>query len=408
MQNITRNSYSLFQRKTPKVSQQRILSAIRKNLVEAGIIEKDGECDDAGLIKLFYTQVTSEKLSGGETFAAYLARFWDWNSDYVKGRRERKKTIGKTHVDSCLALVRLHIAPYFKDTLLCDITTKSLEDFMRSFPRRDDDPKNGYSRRTINGIMKVIKVALKHAARLDLLPKNPAEKIELLSNDTRERGILTPAELERLFRLEWGDERGKIAAILAASSGMRLGEITGLQIENLDFERNIIHVLHSYSAYEKRIKGTKSGKPRMIFTDPFILRMLAYLHAKNPHNNSYIFYGTEADKPVTANTMEHLTEKALADIFGEDVKLAHFPLDDPFEGETFFTLQGGSLAIDFLTGDTPNAAQEIHSARLTLRFESPNGTGGTLDYSLSTLIPRKVISRMLLENIDLMAAASDE
>jgi integrase len=168
--------------------------------------------------------------------------------------------------------------------------------------------------------MKVIKVALKHAARLDLLPKNPAEKIELLSNDTRERGILTPAELERLFRLEWGDERGKIAAILAASSGMRLGEITGLQIENLDFERNIIHVLHSYSAYEKRIKGTKSGKPRMIFTDPFILRMLAYLHAKNPHNNSYIFYGTEADKPVTANTMEHLTEKALADIFGEDVR----------------------------------------------------------------------------------------
>jgi hypothetical protein len=91
-----------------------------------------------------------------------------------------------------------------------------------------------------------------------------------------------------------------------------------------------------------------------------------------------------------------------------DVKLAHFPLDDPFEGETFFTLQGGSLAIDFLTGDTPDAAQEIHSARLTLRFESPNGTGGTLDYSLSTLIPRKVISRMLLENIDLMAAASDE
>jgi integrase len=312
------------ERKTPKVSQQRILMAIQKYLVETEAVKKEAICEDAELIKLFYTKVTSEKIAGGETLVDYLYRFWDWNGDYVRDRKERKKTIGLKHVSSCLTHIKLHIEPYFKDTLLCDITTKSLEGFMRSIPRRDDDPKNGYSRRSINGMMKVIKVAMKHAARLDIITKNPAEKIELLADDTRMRGVLAPGELERLFKLQWSDERGKTAAIVAATSGMRLGEIVAMQIENLDFERNIIHVLHSYSAKEHRIKETKTGKTRVIFTDPYILRMLASLHAKNPWQSSFIFYGLESDKPIREETLEKYTEKALAEVFSEDIRESFF------------------------------------------------------------------------------------
>lgn len=308
------------ERNTPKISQQRILTAIRKSLIENGTIKKEDNHEDSELIKLFYTKVTNDKMSGGETFVDYLNRFWDWNGDYVRSRHERKKSIGQKYVDSCLTHIKLHIAPYFKDMLLSDITTKSLDDFMRSIPRRDDDPKNGYSRRSINGMMKVIKVALKHAVRLDIIPRNPADKIELLADDTLERGILSPAELERLFNLKWCDERGKIAAILAAVSGMRIGEIVALQIENIDLERNIIHVLHSYSSKERKIKGTKTGKSRIIFTDPLILQMLVYLHTKNPYQSSFIFYGLESDKPIRVETLEKYTEKALAEIFGDDVR----------------------------------------------------------------------------------------
>jgi integrase len=191
---------------------------------------------------------------------------------------------------------------------------------MRSVPRRDDDPKNGYSRRSINGMIKVIKVALKHAVRLDIIPKNPADKIELLADDTRERGIINPVEIERLFSIKWCDERGKIAAILATVSGMRLGEIIALQIENLDLDRNIIHVLHSYASKERKVKGTKSGKPRIIFTDPYLLKILLYLHSKNPYQTSFIFYGLEADKPIREETLEKYTEKALGEVFGEDFR----------------------------------------------------------------------------------------
>jgi len=123
---------------------------------------------------------------------------------------------------------------------------------MRSFPRRDTDPQNGYSMSTINLVMKVIKKALKEAVRLEILPRDPSAGIEMLSEDTEERGILTPDEVAELFQLDWTDERSKIASILGAVSGMRLSEIVGLRIECVNMDKNVILVNRSYSYYEKR------------------------------------------------------------------------------------------------------------------------------------------------------------
>jgi integrase len=193
---------------------------------------------------------------------------------------------------------------------------------MKSIPRRDADPENGYARRTINVIMKLIKKALKEAVRLEILPRNPADGVELLADDRRERGILAPAELERLFRLDWPDERSKTAAILASVSGMRISEITALRIEDLDTERQLIHLRHSYSVYEKRLKGTKNEKSRFIYTDSSILNLLLELRGKTPFQSPFVFWGIEPGKPMRYETIEAHLEKMLAVLMGEHLKTA--------------------------------------------------------------------------------------
>jgi len=310
------------QKKDFKATKNRLIGAITKYLEDCGIIKKGEKHEVGEIIKLFYTQVTNQQMSSGETFVDYLYRFWDWNGDYVQGRLERGKSIGKKYVDDCYSKIKRHIEPYFKDILLCDITTNALEQFMRAIPRRDEDPENGYSRRTINIIMKLIKKAFKEATRLEIIPRNPADKIELLADDRRERGILSPTELDRLFKLEWPDERSKTAAILASVSGMRISEIIGLRIDELDMERKVIHVRHSFSAYEKRIKGTKNEKPRFIYTHSSILNMLSELHRKNPWKNSFIFWGINPDKPMNYETIESHLEKTLALTMGNLLKTA--------------------------------------------------------------------------------------
>jgi len=308
------------QKKDLKATKNRLMGAIAKYLEDCEIVKK-GENRDAGeIIKLFYTQVTNMQMSSGERFVDYLHRFWDWDGDYVQGRLERGRTIGRKYVSDCRSKINRLIEPYFKDTLLSDITTNTLEQFMKSIPRRDVDPENGYARRTINIAMKLIKKALKEAVRLEIIPRNPADRIELLADDPRERGILTPAELERLFQLEWPDERSKTAAILGSVSGMRISEITGLRIDDLDMERQVIYVKHSFSVYEQRLKGTKNEKPRFIYTDASILNLLSELHRKNPWQNSFVFWGTKPDKPMRYETIEAHLDKTLAALMGERLK----------------------------------------------------------------------------------------
>jgi integrase len=307
-------------KKDLKTTKNRLIGAIGKYLEDCEVIKKGETCDTGEIIKLFYTQVTNAQMSSGEGFVAYLYRFWDWGGNYVQDKLERGERIGRRYVDCCKTRITLHIEPYFKDLPLCDVTTVLLEQFMRSLPRRDVDPKNGYSKSTINQIMKVIKKPLKEAVRLRILPRNPADGIALLREDTEERGILTTTELAELFRLEWPDERSKTASILAAVSGMRISEVTALRLDDIDTVRNTIHVKYSYTLYEKKMKDTKTGKARTLYTDPSIIQMLLELYKKNPYQNYFIFWGIDPNAPMRMDTIEGHLEKALGVLLGKEIR----------------------------------------------------------------------------------------
>jgi hypothetical protein len=77
-------------------------------------------------------------------------------------------------------------------------------------------------------------------------------------------------------------------------------------------------VERSYSHYEKRLKGTKTEKSRIIYTDSAILKLLTDLYNKNPHGDSYIFYGLEQNIPIRSDTVEKHLEKMLAFLFGTE------------------------------------------------------------------------------------------
>ena len=70
----------------------------------------------------------------GERLVDSIVRFLDWNGDYVQGRLERGKRIGKRYVDGCQTKIRTHIKPFFRDTLLCDVNTSLLEQLCAPFP----------------------------------------------------------------------------------------------------------------------------------------------------------------------------------------------------------------------------------------------------------------------------------
>jgi integrase len=107
---------------------------------------------------------------------------------------------------------------------------------------------------------------------------------------------------------------------LAAVSGLRISKITAIRLDDIDTRRNTIFIQYSYTIYEKRMKDTKTGKPRVIYTDPAIIQMLLRLYEKNPYQNYFIFWGVDPNAPMRMDIIEGHLKKALASLLGKPVR----------------------------------------------------------------------------------------
>jgi integrase len=78
------------------------------------------------------------------------------------------------------------------------------------------------------------------------------------------------------------------------STGLRIGEIIALQVE--DIGQNFISVKHSYSRFDG-LKTTKTDEARLVPLIPEIRDALLQLGSNNPHDNRFIFFCEKPNKP---------------------------------------------------------------------------------------------------------------
>lgn len=86
-----------------------------------------------------------------------------------------------------------------------------------------------------------IHLALKYAVKADLIPTNPADKVDLPKIKKYEATFYSKEELEKLFEAFKGD-RMELVVYIAAFYGLRRSEIIGLKWDAIDFNRKTIAV----------------------------------------------------------------------------------------------------------------------------------------------------------------------
>jgi len=150
---------------------------------------------------------------------------------------------------------------------------------------------------SINKIMLGGNVALSWAFREGYIAVNPTEKLMRFSGAPEKRGILTPAEAEAIFKLNWKDKRAYVGNLFACTTGLRAGEV--LAIRKSDIGGKYLNVEHSWSKFDG-LKATKTNEPRKVNLYPEVRKKLMELLAENPHKseNPYIFYGLYENQPV--------------------------------------------------------------------------------------------------------------
>ncbi len=106
--------------------------------------------------------------------------------------------------------------------------------------------KNGYSANTIKLYHNLIHPALELAVDSDIIRKNPAKDCKKgIGGAKKERTALTIAQQEALLDFVKNSSRYKAyypMLVLALSTALRVGELTGLRWADVDFKQGIIHI----------------------------------------------------------------------------------------------------------------------------------------------------------------------
>jgi integrase len=116
-----------------------------------------------------------------------------------------------------------------------------------------------------------------------------------LAEDQKSRKILTPEEVRKFFAQKM-DERFLGINLLAATTGMRLGECRGLLAENV--HEDWIDIVWNWQDREG-LKKPKWGSSRAVPIPPRTYEALHQLIEKNPWKSGFVFYGEDAAKPIS-------------------------------------------------------------------------------------------------------------
>ncbi len=154
--------------------------------------------------------------------------------------------------------VEKHLAPAFERVPLAKLRPLHVQDYIdRALASGRCDKKGGLSTTTVRHHYGVLREALNHALRLQLIATNPAMAVRPPRYVRQETNVLTEAQTAQLLRAAEGRDL-YAALVVATCTGARRGELLGLRWEDVDLQTGMLTI-------RRALQATKSG---LTFKEP--------------------------------------------------------------------------------------------------------------------------------------------
>lgn len=174
-----------------------------------------------------------DSILAGNTIQEYTVE--EWYLCWIRNFKET--TVKKGTLDSYNCMFRFYIRPFLGTIKLKNLGSAEIQSFYNELA------KNDYSKSTITLIHALMTNLFRYAYRMGLVEKNPMEMVILpRARKKQTRRVLSRDEQNLLLSYLKGKEIEMLVTV-ALATGMRLGELTGLTWNNVDFKNNEIHVL---------------------------------------------------------------------------------------------------------------------------------------------------------------------
>jgi len=227
---------------------------------------------------------------------------------------------GRSMTRSTLSIRRTamveHIFPHLGNTPIYFINYATINKWLIELPETDH-----VSRTTANTYKDTLRCILGQAVRDGIISKNPCIGVESLGNDTKIRKAFNLKEARAIIGTpeDWKNPLVRSMCILAATTGMRMGEIRALRAENLYVDTVVIKA--SYSNIDG-YKLPKNGKERMAPLPPGVYEEVTRFTKRS----GYLFRLFMDDKPVSAGWVDRALNERMKEL--------------GIEGKTFHSFRG--------------------------------------------------------------------
>jgi integrase len=238
---------------------------------------------------------TAATSSSGLPTAAFSGFARIWVEQYVRVNCK------PSHIRRYEGVVRAHLVPYFQDRLLTDISAYDVEAFRAALIAHGTlGGHRPYAPKTLNNYTSTLSSMLDAAVRWGYLNANPCRRVRLLRIPPREMRFWT-AEQTRVFldKVQVMEPQWFPFFLTGFRTGMRLGELFGLQWGDIDFTQRRICVRRS--VYKDEFVSPKNNKVRWIpMTSDLERTLSAAKHLKGD-----LVFSRPDGTPLTRDIVKH-------------------------------------------------------------------------------------------------------
>lgn len=229
-----------------------------------GGFKTEEEAELAKLEKIIEIKKGLYKPDSKMTVAEYLD-FWLDNYSKVKHRLT-------TYITN-RELITKRIIPVLGDIKLINLTADHIEKFLGELS------KKGYSSSYVHGIFRVLRRAIRMAHyKWELIPTDIMKKVEPPQVTKKERLTWTLEQCQTFLKAA-SESRFYTAYLTAINTGMRRGEVLGVQESDFSYEGKYIDVTQSLTHHKEfgfivQAPKTKKSERRTPIIDRLILEKL--------------------------------------------------------------------------------------------------------------------------------------
>lgn len=266
------------------------------------------------------------------TVGQYLEK---WLDDY--GRANLAPTTYKNYG----VIIKAHLLPALGHILLPQLQPMHLQSYYTKALKEGRKKGGGLSARSVRYHHAIIREALAHAVKWQLLSRNPADAVEPPKPAKPQLKVLQPEEAANLMQALREHELFPLF-YTAMTTGMRRSELLGLRWEDVNLEAGVINLqrsIHRVAGQGYVVQPTKNKRGRLISMPPSLAALFKSID--RPHE---LVFARPGGEPLSPDEVSRAFTKA--------VNLAGFP------GIRLHDLRHSHATILLAQGVHPKVVQE--------------------------------------------------